>query len=81
MGGGGGGFGLFLDDAFSRGSTADSETYGNPPLCATPEFDVLNVECWGFTTRETAREADEEADAANALDHPARPALRTHDSH
>ena len=60
MGGGGGSFGFFLDDDFSRGSSGPSETYGNPPLAASSEFDVVNFECWGFTTHVDADAAAKE---------------------
>ena len=60
MGGGGGSFGFFLDDDFSRGSSGPSETYGNPPLAGTSEFDVVNFECWGFTTHVDADAAAKE---------------------
>ncbi|KAJ8603345.1 hypothetical protein CTAYLR_004260 [Chrysophaeum taylorii] len=48
MGGGGGAWGLYLDDDFSRGTTGRSDTYDNPPLCSTPDFDIVNLECWAF---------------------------------
>ena len=54
-----------IQDGFLRGSTGTCDTYKNCPLCASGEFDVLNFECWGFTTatndaelmRETAGKA------------------------
>ena len=49
MGGGGGAFGLCVEDAFARGSTGACATYGNGPLCAAGTFEVLNFECFGFT--------------------------------
>jgi hypothetical protein len=79
MGGGGGGFGLFVEKDFSRGSTQPSDTYGNPCLCPHPEFEVLNFEAWGFTTHETADAAD--AEYAALYPDPRVPALRSRDSH
>ena len=63
MGGGGGSFGFFVDDDFSRGSSGPSETYGNPRLAETEEFEVLNFECWGFTTHDSAEAAEKEDNA------------------
>ena len=62
FGGGGGGFGLSLDGALERGTSACSETYGNPPLtggggggeansapaASSAAFRVIRVEVWGF---------------------------------
>lgn len=63
MGGGGGSFGLFVDEDFSRGSSGPSETYGNPQLATTSEFDIVNFECWGFTTHDSRDECEAEDDA------------------
>lgn len=52
--GGGGAFGLYVEDDFSRGSTGQSETFSNDPLSSHPDFEVVNLECWGFTTAQTA---------------------------
>jgi TLD len=52
MGGGGGCFGLFLQDEFSKGTSGACDTYGNPgPLTSTTCFDVLNFEVYGFADR------------------------------
>ena len=52
MGGGGGSFGLFLQDDFTKGSSGACETYGNPgPLTSSPCFDILNFEVYGFSER------------------------------
>lgn len=49
---GGGGkdcaFGLCVEDDFRVGSTGPCETFGNESLCGQEQFDILNVECWGF---------------------------------
>ena len=55
MGGGGGEWGLFVDEDFSRGSSGRSETFGNAPLCDPSDFEILNFECWGFTTATHSR--------------------------
>ena len=44
--GGGGHFGLWLDEAFEFGSSGRSETFGNPPLGSDESFRVLRVEVW-----------------------------------
>lgn len=48
--GGGGAFGLLLQDGFSKGSTGSCVTFGNPPL-GDAVFDVLNFEVYGFAVR------------------------------
>ncbi|CAM9115574.1 unnamed protein product [Ectocarpus sp. 6 AP-2014] len=55
MGGGGtdGSFGLFIGEDFLTGSTGKCDTYGNPPLCSQEQFQVSQVEVWGFTTADT----------------------------
>ncbi|CAM9182089.1 unnamed protein product, partial [Hapterophycus canaliculatus] len=55
MGGGGmaGSFGLFIGEDFLSGSTGKCDTYGNPPLCSQEQFQVSQVEVWGFTTADT----------------------------
>jgi len=52
MGGGGntGSFGLCVEDSFRRGSTGYCETFGNPRLCSDNEFDILDMEMYGFVT-------------------------------
>jgi len=44
------GFGMCLEDGFSRGTTARCEAFGNAPLVKGHGgvFDVLDVEVWGF---------------------------------
>ena len=44
--GGGGHFGLWLDEAFEYGSSGRSETYQNAPLGSDESFRVLKVEVW-----------------------------------
>lgn len=50
LGGGGknGEFGLCVEDDFRVGSTGPCETFNNPPLCEQNQFEIMNVECWGF---------------------------------
>ena len=48
--GGGGEWGLFIDDHFARGATGRCNTYGNKNLCQDTDFDIVNLEVWGFTT-------------------------------
>ncbi|KAH9605018.1 hypothetical protein KSS87_012897 [Heliosperma pusillum] len=46
--GGGRHFALHLDSDLVLGSSAASETYGNPCLAHAEDFTVKNVELWGF---------------------------------
>ncbi|XP_031478196.1 uncharacterized protein LOC116249163 isoform X1 [Nymphaea colorata] len=46
--GGGGHFALYLDGDLLTGSSSASETFDNPCLAHTPEFEVKGVELWGF---------------------------------
>ncbi|CAN4075671.1 unnamed protein product [Withania somnifera] len=46
--GGGGHFALYLDGDLLTGSSATSETYGNSCLAHTEDFEVKEVELWGF---------------------------------
>ncbi|KAG6577309.1 Oxidation resistance protein 1, partial [Cucurbita argyrosperma subsp. sororia] len=46
--GGGSHFALYLDNDLLNGSSSTSETYGNPCLANTEEFEVKEVELWGF---------------------------------
>ncbi|CAL0306578.1 unnamed protein product [Lupinus luteus] len=46
--GGGGHFALYLDGDLLNGSSSVSETYGNPCLAHSQDFDVKEVELWGF---------------------------------
>jgi hypothetical protein len=59
--GGGGSFGLLVEEDFSRGTSGTSETYNNPPLASAPDFEVVNFECWGFTTCATVEELSRES--------------------
>ena len=43
-----GGIGFCVDENFSRGSTARSETFENEPLCPDPLFEVEGFEVYGF---------------------------------
>ncbi|KAJ9670079.1 hypothetical protein PVL29_026561 [Vitis rotundifolia] len=46
--GGGGHFALYLDGDLLNGSSSVSETYGNPCLAHSEDFEVKEVELWGF---------------------------------
>ncbi|OMP04102.1 TLDc [Corchorus olitorius] len=46
--GGGGHFALYLDGDLLNGSSSFSETYGNPCLACSEDFEVKEVELWGF---------------------------------
>ncbi|KAL2332766.1 hypothetical protein Fmac_013979 [Flemingia macrophylla] len=46
--GGGGHFALYLDGDLLNGSSSVSETYGNPCLANSQDFEVKEVELWGF---------------------------------
>lgn len=50
LGGGSDSFGLCVEDSFRYGSTGYCSTFGNDPLCSDEEFDVLDVEVYGFVT-------------------------------
>ncbi|KAK9111040.1 hypothetical protein Scep_018559 [Stephania cephalantha] len=47
--GGGGHFALYLDGDLLNGSSSVSETFGNPCLAHSQDFEVKEVELWGFT--------------------------------
>ncbi|KAM5553347.1 oxidation resistance protein 1 [Rosa sericea] len=47
--GGGGNFALFLDGDLLSGTSGPCETFGNLCLTHKPEFELKNVELWGFT--------------------------------
>ncbi|KAF4370592.1 hypothetical protein F8388_020178 [Cannabis sativa] len=46
--GGGGHFALYLDNDLLNGSSSVSETYGNPCLAHSEDFEVKEIELWGF---------------------------------
>ncbi|KAK2389756.1 hypothetical protein P8452_27289 [Trifolium repens] len=46
--GGGGHFALYLDGDLLNGSSSVSETFGNPCLANSQDFEVKEVELWGF---------------------------------
>lgn len=50
LGGGGeeGEFGLCVEDDFRCGSTGNCDTFDNEQLCTEGQFEIVNVECWGF---------------------------------
>ncbi|PAN10741.1 hypothetical protein PAHAL_2G114800 [Panicum hallii] len=47
--GGGGSFALRVDEDLLHGSSGSCDTFGNSCLAYTPEFELKNVELWGFT--------------------------------
>jgi len=47
--GGGGSFALCVDEDLLHGSSGSCDTFGNSCLAYTPEFELKNVELWGFT--------------------------------
>mmetsp|Transcript_58811 Transcript_58811/g.80263 ORF Transcript_58811/g.80263 Transcript_58811/m.80263 type:complete len:340 (+) Transcript_58811:70-1089(+) len=49
MGGGGGAFGLLVEDDFARGTTNTCETFQNTPLSSKEQFEILCFELWGFS--------------------------------
>lgn len=46
--GGGAHFALYLESDLLNGSSAASDTYGNPCLAQSQDFEVKEVELWGF---------------------------------
>ena len=46
--GGGGDFGIIVEDCFSRGQTGFCGTYGNPPLISSGFFEVAALEVYGL---------------------------------
>merc|ERR1712083_703792 len=49
MGGGGKAFAFWIGKDFLQGTSAPSETFGNPsPLASGEEFVLKSVECWAF---------------------------------
>ena len=52
LGGGGaeGAFGLCVESDFQRGSTGPCATFQNEPLCSEENFEIVDVECYGFLT-------------------------------
>lgn len=50
MGGGGGDFGLLLEDDFGNGTTGSCDTFLNEPLCPSGQFEIATFEVFGFHT-------------------------------
>ena len=52
FGGGGdtGTFGLCVEQDFQFGSTGPCDTFGNLPLCDQENFNIMDMEIWGFLT-------------------------------
>lgn len=46
--GGGGSFALCLDEDLLKATSGPSETFGNECLASSTEFELKNVELWGF---------------------------------
>jgi len=51
VGGGGDGFGLWLDSEFLHGNSQLCETFLNEPLASTVDFRCLKLEVWGMTSK------------------------------
>ncbi|CAI8603015.1 unnamed protein product [Vicia faba] len=47
--GGGGNFALCLDGDLLNGTSGPCDTFGNQCLAHSPEFELKNIELWGFT--------------------------------
>ncbi|KAK9082892.1 hypothetical protein Scep_029363 [Stephania cephalantha] len=47
--GGGGNFALRVDEDLLHGTSGPCDTFGNECLAHSPEFELKNVELWGFT--------------------------------
>lgn len=47
--GGGGSFALCLDEDLLHGTSGSCQTFGNSCLAHSPDFELKNVELWGFT--------------------------------
>ena len=60
--GGGGHFGLWLDEAFEYGSSGRSTTYNNEPLSADESFRIIRVEVWELAQEGTSPRGPEAAD-------------------
>jgi hypothetical protein len=50
--GGGGEFGIYLDEDLQSGSTGQCETFDNPPLAPSTELDLALVELWTLKLRQ-----------------------------
>ena len=50
FGGGGrdGAFGLCVEEDFLKGSTGSCDTFNNEPLCDQENFEIMDLEFWGF---------------------------------
>jgi len=48
VGAGDGQFGLWFDGDLDHGRTQPCETFGNPPLTTSSDFNVKCIECWAF---------------------------------
>lgn len=48
IGAGDGQFGLWFDGDLNHGRTQACETFGNPPLTPSSDFNVKCIECWAF---------------------------------
>jgi TLD len=53
LGGGGDGFSLFVGEDFSSGTSCRSQTFDNEALCSASDFEVSQLEVWGFTRATT----------------------------
>jgi hypothetical protein len=50
LGGGNGGFALWLDAYFREGTSMECDTFGSPSLASSPQFKCEELEVWGFYT-------------------------------
>ena len=48
VGAGDGKFGLWFDGDLDHGRTQPCQTFGNPPLTSSSDFNVKCIECWAF---------------------------------
>mmetsp|Transcript_37327 Transcript_37327/g.60691 ORF Transcript_37327/g.60691 Transcript_37327/m.60691 type:complete len:804 (-) Transcript_37327:58-2469(-) len=51
MGGGGGVFGIFIDEDLQTGQSESCETFNNPVLSSTTDFEIQSMELWVFKVR------------------------------
>jgi hypothetical protein len=58
VGGGKGGFALWMDESLDKGTSAESSTFSNSCLCSAESFDIVQVEIWsiGYNRRTQVHE-------------------------
>ncbi len=52
------GFGLIIEEDLLNGSTGFCATFGNPPLSAHGQFEIVNLEIWTLTPAISEAEAE-----------------------